>query len=99
MTKLDKALTTELEAAAFRRLLTLPQAHRRAEHRPHEPRRLLPQLPLRLVPGGRSREGRGAPREAAREIVYGMPYKEWQAKHQKEASAEALAALEKSKPH
>ena len=36
-------------------------------------------------------------KDAAREIVYGMPYKEWQAKHQKEASAEAAAAFEKSK--
>jgi hypothetical protein len=37
-------------------------------------------------------------KDAAREIVYGMPYREWQAKHQKEASAEALAAFEKAKP-
>ena len=37
-------------------------------------------------------------KDAAREIVYGMPYKEWQAKHQKAASAEAVAAFEKSKP-
>ena len=27
----------------------------------------------------------------AREIIYGMPYKEWQAKHQKEASPEQQA--------
>lgn len=32
----------------------------------------------------------------AREIVYGMPYKEWQAKYQKEASAEQKAAFAKS---
>jgi hypothetical protein len=37
-------------------------------------------------------------KEAAREIIYGMPYKEWQAKHQKQASTEQLAAFEKSKP-
>ncbi len=30
----------------------------------------------------------------AREIVYGMPYKEWQAKHQKEATAEQKALFE-----
>jgi hypothetical protein len=29
----------------------------------------------------------------AREIIYGMPYKEWQAQHQKPASSEALAAF------
>jgi uncharacterized protein len=30
-------------------------------------------------------------KEAAREIVYGMPYEEWRAKHQNEASDEAKA--------
>jgi uncharacterized protein len=35
----------------------------------------------------------------AREIVYGMPYKEWQAKYQKEATAEQKAALAKSGGH
>ena len=34
----------------------------------------------------------------AREIVYGMPYKEWQAKYQNEATAEQKAALGKSHP-
>jgi hypothetical protein len=34
----------------------------------------------------------------AREIVYGMPYKEWQARYQKEASAEAKAAFAASNP-
>lgn len=29
----------------------------------------------------------------AREIIYGMPYKEWKSKHQKEASQEQLAAF------
>lgn len=33
--------------------------------------------------------------EQAREIIYGMPYKEWQAKYQGEATPEQLAALEK----
>ena len=32
----------------------------------------------------------------AREIVYGMPYKEWQAKYQKEASAGQQAAYAKT---
>ena len=35
----------------------------------------------------------------AREIVYGMPYKEWQAKHQKEASADQKAAFAKANPN
>jgi hypothetical protein len=32
----------------------------------------------------------------AREIVYGMPYKEWQAKYQKDASPEQKAAFTKA---
>jgi uncharacterized protein len=34
----------------------------------------------------------------AREIVYGMPYKQWQALHQKEASPEQKAAFAKANP-
>ncbi|MFD2204157.1 DUF1244 domain-containing protein [Kiloniella antarctica] len=34
----------------------------------------------------------------AREIVYGMPYDEWKAIHQTEATAEQQAAFEKNKP-
>ena len=34
----------------------------------------------------------------AREFVYGMPYKEWQAKYQKEATAEQKAAFAKANP-
>ncbi len=43
-------------------------------------------------------EGGALTKERAREIVYGMPYKDWQAKHQNEASAGQQAAFEKSKP-
>ncbi|MCX7372816.1 MAG: DUF1244 domain-containing protein [Alphaproteobacteria bacterium] len=35
---------------------------------------------------------------AAREVLYGMPYKEWQALHQKEASAEQKAAFAAKNP-
>jgi hypothetical protein len=34
----------------------------------------------------------------AREIVYGMPYDDWKAKYQSEATAEQQAAFEKNKP-
>lgn len=34
----------------------------------------------------------------AREIVYGMPYKEWQAKHQREATPEQQAAFAEAHP-
>jgi hypothetical protein len=35
-------------------------------------------------------------KEQSREIVYGMPYDEWRAKHQKEASSGQKAAFEKA---
>ena len=35
----------------------------------------------------------------AREIVYGMPYDEWKAKHQKEATPEQKAGFAKSHKH
>ena len=34
----------------------------------------------------------------AREIVYGMPYKEWQAKYQKETTAQQKAAYANANP-
>jgi uncharacterized protein len=35
----------------------------------------------------------------AREIVYGMPYEEWKARHQKDASPEQKAKFEASHKH
>src|SRR5208282_3435082 len=35
-------------------------------------------------------------KEESREVVYGMPYDEWRAKYQKEASAQQSAAFEKA---
>jgi uncharacterized protein len=37
--------------------------------------------------------------DQAREAIYGMPYAEWKAKHQKEATAEQQAAFEQGKKH
>jgi hypothetical protein len=99
MTKLDKDLTTELEAAAFRRLV---------EHL--RKRTDVQNIDLMNLAGfcrnclsnwyqeAAAESGVDLTKDAARQIVYGMPYKEWQAKYQKEASAEAMAAFEKSKP-
>jgi hypothetical protein len=42
--------------------------------------------------------GQTLTKEAAREVIYGMPYAEWQAKHQTEASPEKLAAFAKNRP-
>ena len=35
--------------------------------------------------------------ETARELVYGMPYAEWKARHQREASTEQLAQFDESR--
>jgi uncharacterized protein len=40
-------------------------------------------------------EGLDVSRAHAREIVYGMPYEEWKAKHQPEATPEQLAQFQK----
>ena len=38
-------------------------------------------------------------KDGAREVIYGMPYKDWQAKHQKAASTEQQAAFDAAKAH
>ncbi|WP_188056147.1 DUF1244 domain-containing protein [Sphingosinithalassobacter sp. CS137] len=40
--------------------------------------------------------GRPLDKDAARAIVYGMPYSEWKATHQSEATPEQLARMEES---
>ena len=42
--------------------------------------------------------GRTMSKEQSREIVYGMPYDEWRAKHQAEASPDKQAAFETNRP-
>ena len=46
-------------------------------------------------------DAKGVPltKDESREAVYGMPYEEWKAKHQKEASPAQQAAFEKSHKH
>ncbi len=97
--ELDAATRTELEAAAFRRLV----AHLRE-------RTDVQNIDLMNLAGFcRNCLSRWYREEAAekgieiadpdaREIVYGMPYKEWQAKYQKEASAEQKAAFARANP-
>jgi hypothetical protein len=43
-----------------------------------------------------SERGLQLTKDGAREVIYGMPYKEWQAKHQKEAGPEQQAAFAKA---
>jgi hypothetical protein len=100
MTKRDRATTTELEAAAFRRLV---------EHL--RERSDVQNIDLMNLAGfcrnclsnwyqeAAGASGHTISKDEAREIVYGMPYKEWQAKYQKDASPAQKAAFEKSKPH
>jgi predicted N-formylglutamate amidohydrolase len=98
MTKLDKTLTIELEAAAFRRLV---------EH--FRKRTDVQNIDLMNLAGfcrnclsnwyqeAAAERGVTLTKDAAREIIYGMPYKDWQTRYQKQASTEAVAAFEKSK--
>jgi predicted N-formylglutamate amidohydrolase len=101
MTKIDNSLVTELEAAAFRRLVG--HLRERAD---------VQNIDLMNMAGfcrnclanwyqeAANAKGLELTKEGAREVVYGMPYKEWQAKHQKEASAEQKAAFAAApKPH
>lgn len=100
MSTLDEKTTTELEAAAFRRLVE----HLRT-------RSDVQNIDLMNLAGfcrnclsnwyqdAAKAAGHDVSKDAAREIIYGMPYKEWQAKHQQEATPEQKAAFEKSKPH
>ena len=75
-------------------------AQRRPEHRPDEPRRLLPQLPVRTGTATPPRlPASSSSKDESREIVYGMPYAEWQA----EAPARGVTTprrrqFEKSRP-
>jgi uncharacterized protein len=95
----DTATKTELEAAAFRRLV---------EHL--RERTDVQNIDLMNLAGfcrnclsrwyreAAETNGIELTDPAAREIVYGMPYKEWQAKYQKEATPEQKAALTKTHP-
>ncbi len=44
-------------------------------------------------------KGLDVSKDAARELVYGMPYKVWQAQYQSESTPEQKAAFAKSEPH
>jgi len=43
--------------------------------------------------------GMAVGKDEARETIYGMPYAEWRAKHQKEASPQQQAAFDKQQKH
>ncbi len=90
---------TELEAAAFRRLVS----HLRE-------RTDVQNIDLMNLAGfcrnclsnwyadAAEAEGHAMSKDEAREIIYGMPYGEWKEKYQTEASAAQKATFESAKP-
>ena len=87
-------IATELEAAAFRRLLE--HLHQRSDVQNLELMTLAGFCRNCLADWYReAAEQRGASisKEQARERIYGEPFADWKARHQREASAEQLAAF------
>ncbi|MGM0704077.1 MAG: DUF1244 domain-containing protein [Pseudomonadota bacterium] len=94
MQHLDDTTRTELEAAAFRRLLDHLDTHKEVQN-----------IDLMILADFcrnclskwlvAAAEERGAELdyESAREYVYGMPYAEWKTKYQQEATPEQQAAF------
>lgn len=95
MQHLDDTTRTELEAAAFRRLLKHLDDNKDVQN---IDLMILADfcrncLSKWLVAAAKER-GTELDYEAAREYVYGMPYAEWKDKHQAPATPEQLAALD-----
>ncbi len=100
MSDLDEKTRTELEAAAFRRLV---------EHL--RERTDVQNIDLMNLAGfcrnclsnwyREAAEARGLPvgRDESREMVYGMPYEEWKARHQSEAAPDKAAAFAEKAGH
>ena len=96
---LDEPTRTELEAAAFRTLVD----HLRT-------RTDVQNIDLMNLAGfcrnclsnwlkdAADARGVALSKDESREAVYGMPYDEWKAKHQKEANADQLAKMAKAHP-
>ena len=95
---MDPQTVTELEAAAFRRL------------RDHlmQTRPDVQNIDLMILAGfcrncladwyrdAATARGIAMDKDAARATVYGMPFAEWKAQHQREATPEQLAAFERA---
>ncbi|PMR75605.1 DUF1244 domain-containing protein [Billgrantia endophytica] len=95
MQHLNDATRTELEAAAFRRLLKHLDEHKEVQN-----------IDLMILAdfcrnclskwlvNAADERGAELDYDTAREYVYGMPYEDWKAKYQQEATPEQFAALE-----
>jgi uncharacterized protein len=97
--KLDERTRTELEAAAFRTLVEHFRAHPEVQN-----------IDLMDLAGfcrnclskwyraAAEERGLAMSYDQAREIVYGMPYEQWKARHQSEASPEQKARFAERGP-
>ena len=94
---IDEKTRTELEAAAFRRLVEHLRARTDVQN--------IDMMNLagfcrnclsRWMKEAADAKGLSMSKDQSREIVYGEPFEHWKAKHQKEASKEQKAAFEKS---
>lgn len=97
MTDLSQQQKTELEAAAFRRLV----AHLRERHD-------VQNIDLMNLAGfcrnclsnwyleAAVQAGHDMSKDQSREMVYGMPYEEWKLQHQKESTPAQAEAFEKN---
>jgi len=96
MTQVDQQTQTELEAAAFRALLA--HLNKRSDVQNIELMNLAGFcrncLSKWYVAAAKER-GLDVSMDAARELVYGMPYEVWKARHQQDATAEQLAAFKR----
>ena len=99
MKTFDPQTTLELEAAAFRRLVE--HLRSRSDVQNIDMMNLAGFCRNCLsgwIADAAKDKGLELTKDEAREIIYGMPYREWQAKHQKDASGEQQSAFEKSRP-
>jgi hypothetical protein len=96
---MDDQTKLELEAAAFRRLLQ--HLNERTDVQNIDMMNLAGfcrNCLSRWYQEAATERGIDMDKEAARTIVYGMPYDEWKAKHQTEADEAQKAAFAKSHP-
>lgn len=92
---MEQQTQTELEAAVFRRLASHLQNHTEVQN-----------IDLMILAdfcrnclakwylAAAEEKNIELDYDQAREIIYGMPYRDWKEKHQQEATAEQLAAYE-----
>ncbi len=99
MPELDNTARTELEAAAFRRLVQ--HLRERTDVQNIDMMNLsgfCRNCLSRWYREAAAEHGIPMTDPEARETVYGMPYKDWQAKYQKDASPEQKAAFAAANP-